>query len=62
MIQLIQPGEEHSESLSRVRVRRLMKRQALEARSQRKFKATTHSNHDLPVAPSRLNPEFQVED
>ncbi|EGV50979.1 hypothetical protein Rifp1Sym_ca00010 [endosymbiont of Riftia pachyptila (vent Ph05)] len=42
-------------------MRRLMKQQALEAWSQRKFKATTHSNHGLPVAPRHLNLEFQVE-
>lgn len=26
----------------------------------RKFKATTYSNHDYPVAPNMLNREFQV--
>lgn len=51
---------EQGESLSRPRVRRLMKQQALEVKTKRKFKATTNSNHGLPVAPNRLNREFQV--
>jgi transposase InsO family protein len=51
---------DQGESLSRPRVRRLMRRQGLTVKTKRKFKATTNSNHGLPVAPNRLNREFQV--
>ena len=35
-----------------------MKRQGLRAKAARKFKATTDSHHDRPVAPNRLAQEF----
>jgi transposase InsO family protein len=35
-----------------------MRRQALRAKAARKFKATTNSKHDLPVAPNRLQQDF----
>lgn len=34
------------------------RRQALRAKAAKKFKATTNSNHDLPVAPNRLQQDF----
>jgi transposase InsO family protein len=40
------------------RVRKLMKLQGIRARGKRKFKATTDSNHSLPVAENLLNREF----
>ena len=40
------------------RVRKLMKQHAIRARSKRKFKVTTHSNHALPVAPNLLARNF----
>jgi transposase InsO family protein len=40
------------------RVRKLMKLHGIKARSKRKFKATTDSNHKLPVAENLLNREF----
>lgn len=52
---------EDGETISRTRVGRLMKQQGLESKSQRKFKATTNSNHDRPVAPNLLDREFLVE-
>ena len=42
------------------RVRKLMKLHGVKARTKRKFKATTDSNHSLPVAPNLLNREFAV--
>jgi len=42
----------------RKRVARLMKKDGLRAKIIRKFKATTNSKHDLPVAPNLLNREF----
>jgi putative transposase len=38
-----------------------LKRQELRAKAARKFKATTNSNHRLPVAPNRLNQDFTAE-
>ena len=35
-----------------------MRRQGLRAKAAKKFKATTNSKHDLPVAPNRLQQNF----
>jgi putative transposase len=40
------------------RVRKLMSLHGIKARGKRKFKATTDSNHKLPVAENLLNREF----
>ena len=42
------------------RVARLMREDGLRAKRSRKFKATTDSRHDFPVAPNLLNREFEV--
>jgi transposase InsO family protein len=42
------------------RVRKMMKACGLRARGKRKFKATTNSSHDLPVAPNLLARNFAV--
>ena len=38
-----------------------MRRQGLRAKAARKFKVTTDSKHDLPVAPNRLGRDFSAE-
>lgn len=38
-----------------------MKRQNLRAKAARKYKATTNSNHNLPVAPNLLQQNFSAE-
>lgn len=43
------------------RVQRLMKLHGIRARGKRKFKATTDSNHALPVAPDLLGRNFKPE-
>jgi transposase InsO family protein len=43
------------------RVARLMKADGLQGRVRRRFKATTDSKHDKPVAPNTLNREFRAE-
>ena len=43
------------------RVERLMREQGLRGRVRRRFKRTTDSNHSLPVAPNRLNRQFDVD-
>jgi transposase InsO family protein len=47
--------------VSRKRVARLMRENGLFAKSRRKFKATTDSNHALPVAPNLLEQRFDAE-
>jgi putative transposase len=46
---------------SRKRVARIMRENGLRARQKRKFKATTDSGHELPVAPNLVGREFTVE-
>jgi putative transposase len=43
------------------RVARLMRKLGIQSKVARKFKATTDSNHSLPVAENLLNREFQAE-
>jgi len=45
---------------SRHRIARLMKINGLRAKAAKKFKATTNSNHKLPVAPNLLNQDFSA--
>lgn len=52
---------EDGERISRKRVGRLMKLQGLRSKIKRKFKATTNSKHNLPIAPNLLNRKFQVD-
>jgi len=48
-------------SVSRKRVARLMREAGLKAKSRRKYKATTDSNHSLPIAPNLLKRDFEVD-
>jgi len=45
-------------SVSRGMVSRLMRQNGIKSRVKRKYKATTDSNHNLPVAENILNREF----
>ena len=45
-------------TVSRRRIGRLMKEQQLVCKAKRKFKLTTDSNHNLPIAPNLLNRDF----
>ena len=45
----------------RHQVAQSMRRQGLRAKAARKFKATTNSNHTLPVAPNLLQQDFSAE-
>lgn len=42
------------------RVRKLMQAHGIRARHKRKYKATTDSKHNLPVAPNLLNQNFET--
>ena len=46
--------------ISRRRIGRLMKKRGLFCKTTKKFKATTNSKHNYPVAPNRLNRQFTV--
>lgn len=47
--------------VSRRRIGRLMREEGLHVQTKRKFKATTNSKHDKPVAPNLLNRNFTVD-
>lgn len=49
------------ETCSENRVARLMREDGLKAKTKRRFKATTNSKHNLPVAPNLLNRNFSPE-
>jgi putative transposase len=51
----------HGEKVSRKRIVRLMQEEGLVARQRRRYKCTTMSEHDQPVAPNRLDREFHAE-
>jgi transposase InsO family protein len=48
-------------AVSRRRIGRLMREAGLACKTKRKFKATTNSNHDHPIAPNHLDRQFTVE-
>ncbi len=52
---------EQDERVSRKRVIRLMQADGLRARARKRFKCTTRSEHDQPVAPNRLDRQFSAE-
>jgi transposase InsO family protein len=54
--------EAHGVSCGRDKARTLMKLADVSAKQKRKFKVTTDSKHNLPVAPNLLNREFAVEE
>ncbi len=53
--------EEHHEPVSRKRVIRLMQEDGLKARVRKRFKCTTMSDHDQPVAANLLDRAFTAE-
>jgi putative transposase len=53
--------QEQQEPASRKRVIRLMQAQRLKARQRKRFKGTTMSDHDLPVAANLLDRQFTAD-
>jgi putative transposase len=51
-----------SETCSKNRVARLMRRHGIKAKTKRKFCATTNSKHSFPVAENLLNRQFDVKE
>jgi len=54
-------ADTHGVHVSRKRVIRLMQQQGLKARVRKRFKCTTNSNHDQPVAANLLNRKFEAD-
>jgi putative transposase len=52
--------EQKGHFISRRRVIRLMNQENLICKTRKKFKATTDSNHKLPIAPNLLDRQFRV--
>src|ERR1700753_3400744 len=52
--------ERHGVHVGVCRIKRLRRKLGLRCRQKRKFKATTNSKHDLPVAPNLLGQDFSV--
>ena len=55
---LVRDLRDAGHACDRKTVARSMRRQALRAKAAKKFKATTNSAHDLPVAPNLLKQDF----
>jgi len=53
--------EREGEFISRRRIIRLMRQADLRCKTKRKFKSTTDSKHNLPVAPNLLNRNFEID-
>ncbi len=49
------------EPVGKKRVEKLMKKHGIRARTKRRFRVTTDSKHNLPVAPNLLNRDFNPE-
>lgn len=49
---------EHGVKVGVHRIKRLRRKLGLRCKQKRKFKATTNSKHDLPVAPNLMNQDF----
>ena len=47
--------------MGKQRVQKLMQQQGIRARGKRRFKVTTDSAHDLPIAPNLLDRQFTVD-
>jgi transposase InsO family protein len=47
--------------VSRPRIARMMRKHGISAKTHRKFKVTTDSDHDFPISPDLLNQNFSVE-
>lgn len=54
-------NKEASKPINHKRVERLMSENGIKSRVSKKFKATTNSNHKLPVAENILNRDFSVD-
>lgn len=54
--------EAHGTPCGRFKAKTLMKLAGISAKQKKKFKVTTDSKHNLPVAQNLLNREFEIEE
>jgi len=59
-IRITRALKQAGETVGKNRVARLMRAQGLRAKAAKKYKATTNSNHKLPVAPNLLEQNFEA--
>lgn len=59
-IRITKQLQANGENVGRNRVARIMRINGMRARGRKKFKATTNSNHNLPVAPNILEQNFEA--
>jgi putative transposase len=52
----------HGVQVGVCRIKRIRTKLGIRCKQKRKFKATTYSNHNLPVAENKLNQQFQVKE
>ena len=45
----------------KTRLARIMRKAGIRSRTKKKYKATTNSRHNFPIAPNRLNQKFKVD-
>jgi transposase InsO family protein len=53
--------EKQGENVSRRRIGRIMQEAQLRCKTKRRFKVTTDSKHNLPIAPNQLDRQFNVD-
>jgi len=54
--------KEQGNQVNKKRVARIMRENGIRAKTKRKFKVTTHSDHDEPISPNLLNQDFTVQE
>lgn len=59
-LRLVKKLADTGQHYNRKTIANRLRRQGLRAKAARKFKATTQSNHSLPVAPNRLEQDFST--
>lgn len=58
---IVQRLKQEGQSVGRHRVARIMRNHGWRAKAAKKYKATTNSSHSLPVAPNRLEQNFEAD-
>jgi transposase InsO family protein len=58
---IVQRLKQEGQSVGRHRVARIMRNHGWRAKAAKKYKATTNINHSLPVAPNRLEQNFEAD-
>jgi len=54
--------KDEDQQIGRYKVRSLMRKLGLKAKTQKRYKVTTDSRHSFPIAPNLLNRAFEVDE